>query len=363
MDRRSRPVSHISSSRSRSSSRTSYSDIVAPEREARERQYSCPWHEIQVYEVIKDHKPIFCDKDTSIEEAASILNEHDLTQIPIRSSPDDARLVRTFDYSDLCAFLMMILDVDRDYPEDFQDTIRAARAGTAVPVYKISDLGFKDAFTTVQQTEQLGLVAKMLGTGLARVGVVDAQDNVIGVVSARVLLTFIFDNLSSFDSLRKLHANTVQDLNLDTAEPVSIAADERVIEAFQTMNRRSISSLAVVDRQHRHLLGNISLVDLKYVTRSSSIPILKTSIGNFLQHIKFEEGLARGRDSAPTFSCTMASTLDYVVAKLVVTKTHRLWVVEDDANRLSGVVSIADILKAYAASVGDSQQQSACADV
>ena len=142
MDRRSRPVSHLSSSRSRSSSRTSYSDIVAAQTSVRDRAYSTAWQDITVFEVIKDHQPIFCDTDTSIEEAAAILSEHDLTQIPIRSSKHDQSLVRTFDYSDLCALLLMILDVDES-PADFRETVRAARAGNAVPVALISDLGFK----------------------------------------------------------------------------------------------------------------------------------------------------------------------------------------------------------------------------
>ena len=87
------------------------------------------------------------------------------------------------------------------------------------------------------------------------------------------------------------------------------------------------------------------------MTRSSSIPILKTPISNFLQHIKFEEGLASGRDSAPSFSCELSSTLGYVVAKLVVTKTHRLWIVQEGTSSLIGVVSIADILALYAGSI------------
>ena len=105
-------------------------------------------------------------------------------------------------------------------------------------------------------------MAQMLGTGLARVGVVDGADNVVGVVSARVLLTFLYDNLSSFDAVRQLHNVTIGEASLGSRQPISIEGTSRVIEAFQKMNQRSISSLAVVDKSNA-LLGNISLVDLK----------------------------------------------------------------------------------------------------
>ena len=112
------------------------------------------------------------------------------------------------------------------------------------------------------QTETLGVVAQMLGTGLARVGVVDEADNVVGVVSARVLLTFLFDNLSSFDQIQTLHRLSIGEASLGSRQPISIEGSCRVIEAFQKMNNRSISSLAVVDKGNA-LLGNISHVDLK----------------------------------------------------------------------------------------------------
>lgn len=145
-------MSHLSSSRSRSSSRTSYSDIMAAQTTLMDKIYACEWQDIVLQEVIKDHRPIFCDTDTSIEEATAILSEHDLTQIPIRSSKHDSSLVRTFDYSDLCALLLMILDVDES-PEDFRDIVGQARAGNAVSVASISDLGFKVRRTPVHMQE------------------------------------------------------------------------------------------------------------------------------------------------------------------------------------------------------------------
>lgn len=99
-------------------------------------------------------------------------------------------------------------------------------------------------------------------------GVVDDDGNVTGVVSARVLLTFLYQNLASFEHLQRLHSVTINESSLGSRQPISIDGTARVIEAFQKMNHCGISSLAVTDRTNA-LLGNISLVDLKCKKRPS----------------------------------------------------------------------------------------------
>jgi len=100
-----------------------------------------------------------------------------------------------------------------------------------------------------------------------------------------------------------------------------------VLDALELMNSEGISSLAVVDGQH-NVTGNISLADIKYLTRSSSIPLLKGSCFHFLSVILTDRGTNDGKDSYPVFHVNPQSSLAHTVAKLVATQAHRMWIVE-----------------------------------
>jgi CBS domain-containing protein len=102
------------------------------------------------------------------------------------------------------------------------------------------------------------------------------------------------------------------------------------------MISRGISSIAVVDAQ-KLLVGNISMVDVQYVTRSSSAHLLRSTCAHFLSVIKFEQGVRDGQDQVPVFAVYPTTTLAGTVAKLVATRAHRMWIVGNDHQ--SGTVS------------------------
>ena len=93
------------------------------------------------------------------------------------------------------------------------------------------------------------------------------------------------------------------------------------------MHNEGLTSVAVVD-QGLNVVGNISAVDVKLLTNAASLPLLKSSCMNFISVILSERGMEHGRDSFPVFHVNPYSTLGHTVAKLVATKSHRMWVVE-----------------------------------
>lgn len=116
---------------------------------------------------------------------------------------------------------------------------------------------------------------------------------------------------------------------MGSANVISISADARVITALETMISQGISSIAVVDSQ-KMLVGNISIVDVQYVARTSSAHLLRSTCAHFLSVIKFETGLRDGQDQVPVFAVYPSTTLAGTVAKLVATKAHRMWIVGND---------------------------------
>lgn len=93
------------------------------------------------------------------------------------------------------------------------------------------------------------------------------------------------------------------------------------------MHSESLTSLAVVD-SGLNVIGNISTVDVRHLTNTSSLPLLKSSCIHFISVILSERGVENGADSFPVFHVNPHSTLAHTVAKLTATRSHRMWVVD-----------------------------------
>jgi CBS domain-containing protein len=98
-------------------------------------------------------------------------------------------------------------------------------------------------------------------------------------------------------------------------------------DALRLMSDEGLTSVAVVDNA-LNVVGNISTADVKHLTHTSSLPLLKSSCLHFTSVILSERGVENGKDSFPVFHVNPYSTLAHTTAKLVATKAHRMWVVE-----------------------------------
>ncbi|EEB07293.1 inducer-sexual development Sds23/Moc1 [Schizosaccharomyces japonicus yFS275] len=287
------------------------------------------WQDIPI-RFLFDKDVAIVDPDTPIEEASALLIDNDLSSIPIRAAKGSDDIARVFDYSDLTAFLLLVLHIDdaKEATDAYRKLSQEVQNGTPITAYQVAELGKnKDPFMTVPATSTLGDLAEILATGIRRVAVVDENRKILSIASQRQLIRFLWTNVRAFPALEPLMSRTIHSLDIGSSDFICINGDKKVISAFRQMHETGIGSLAVVDSQYR-LLGNISLVDVKYVTRSSSIYLLNRTCGHFLSVIKSEQGIRAGKDSAPAFNVYESSTFAFTMAKVVATQCHRLWLVQ-----------------------------------
>ena len=105
------------------------------------------------------------------------------------------------------------------------------------------------------------------------------------------------------------------------------------------MNNEGLSSVAVVDNAD-NVIGNISVVDVRHLTKTSSLPLLHSSCIHFLSVILMERGMENGKDTFPVFYVNPYSTLAHTVAKLVATTSQRMWVTESASPSPSATPSV-----------------------
>ena len=208
----------------------------------------------------------------------------------IRSEKTTRKVVATFDYGDLNAYLLVVVGLAR--PEEkhlpsFKELTRKAREGKPIPVIDVKQLGRYDEIVMLPHTAELSRAVEMFGSGLHRILVAkEGTQEIGGVLTQSSLVKFFWENGRSFPAIDTLYPLNLLDLQIGSRAIVSIksvihhaitrlemyadvdkSGDRPLSEALQMLMNLSITSLPVLDNQ-RNVVGNISHTDVKASTIS-----------------------------------------------------------------------------------------------
>ncbi|KAF2267631.1 hypothetical protein CC78DRAFT_423010, partial [Lojkania enalia] len=305
------------------------------------------WRTIQVGEIVDQQLVRFVQYDTSVEEATNASTGQSIMLIEsgapnvvlLREDENSRTATGTFDYSDLNAYLLLVVGLAHPDEEDvasFDELAQKGREGKPIPLKDVKDLGKKEPLITLPKTADLTRAIEVFGSGVHRLLVTEERStDVIGVLTQLSLVKFFWDNRQSFPQVEQLYPQLIKDLNIGSHSVYAINGDKPLTDALELMNNEGVTSLPVLDIQN-NVIGNISQVDIRLLTKSTSLPLLHSSCIHFISVILSERGMNDGKDSFPVFHVNPFSTLAHTVAKLVATRSHRMWVVETSSPASSG---------------------------
>ncbi|KAF4556276.1 SDS23-like protein [Elsinoe fawcettii] len=291
------------------------------------------WRTIKVGEIIAPEETRFVQVDTSVEEATKLLTTSGAPNVVlIREKPDTRVAIGAFDYDDLIAYLLLVTELAlpaNAEDEEIADVLQRARSNQPIPLEDIKYLlGRKEPPAFLDHTATLTKAVEIFGSGFHRIIVrKQGTHEVAGILSQLRLVRFFWENVKSFHVVEGLHGRSIKELELGSHSPLSINGDQPLKDALLLIHTMGISSLPVLDAQ-KNVVGNISHVDAQLLTTTAALPLLNSSCTHFITVILSERGMINGRDSYPVFHVVPQSTLAHTVAKLVATRSHRMWVVE-----------------------------------
>ncbi|KAM5444915.1 cell separation during budding [Microsporum ferrugineum] len=290
------------------------------------------WTQITIGELVQPVDLKFVDADTAIEDATNLLIESSVHSLLIRESPGSSTAVGTFGYADLNAYLLLVVGLIQPSHEEqaasLRELARRAREGEKIPLKDVKGLGMQEPLTTLPESTNLMTAVETFGGGVHRIIVVkEGTTEVIGVFTQWKLVKFLWENGRSFPVVEQLYPQHLRELRLGSHCVISINGDRPLCHALELMNNEGVSSLAVVDNQW-NVVGNISVVDVQLLTKSTSLPLLHNTCIHFISVILSTRGIIEGQDSFPVFHINPQSTLAHTVAKLVATRSHRMWVTD-----------------------------------
>lgn len=310
-------------------------ELLSHPRTADPRFVNRDWKTIRVGEIVNSEDVRWAELDTSIQEATKLLIEGGSPNvILLREHPNETSACGTFDYSDLNAYLLVVVGLahpQEDQVEIFDSIAKRAQANQSIPVREAIPLGKPERLITLSVSDNLAKAIEHFGSGVHRILVCkDGTTEVVGILSQLRLLRFMSDNASSFPMIDALGPWLLKDLAVGAPTTIAINGDSPLSEALQLMSTEGLTSVPVVDNAS-NVVGNISTADLKFLTNSASLPLLKNSCIHFISVILSERGVQDGKDSFPVFHVSPYSTLGHTVAKLLATRSHRMWVVESSS--------------------------------
>ncbi|KAK3305554.1 uncharacterized protein B0T15DRAFT_201495 [Chaetomium strumarium] len=296
------------------------------------------WRDVAVGELAVPEDVRWADLDSSVQEATMLLLKNNpMNVVLVRESPSSKTAISTFDYSDLNAYLLAVVSVlmppgivprpDEERVSLYEEISKKAQAQEDIPLREIQPLLRKEELATLPAEVTLDKAMEALGSGIHRALIVNQAGEVIGVLSQLRLVEFFWNEAVNFPAIERLYGCLLRDLQIGTHQIIAINLDRPLTDALLLMHNEGLTSVAVVD-QGLNVVGNISTADVRHLTTAASLPLLKNSCMNFISVILSERGMEHGRDSFPVFHVNPYSTLGHTVAKLVATKSHRMWVVE-----------------------------------
>ncbi|KAI9725091.1 MAG: hypothetical protein M1812_000367 [Candelaria pacifica] len=233
------------------------------------------WRGIQVGELVSEDDVWFVGPDTGVERATDLLIDSEVPVILIREASNSKTAIGTFDYSDLNAYLLLVVGLVK--PEEgqvspFEEVVHKAMLNDKIPLRDIMDLdlGKKEPFVTLSRTENLMKAVEIFGSGIHRILIVEeGTTQITGILSQLTLVKFLWENGRCFPAIDQLYSQHLKDLAIGSMVVIGINGDRPLADALKLMNDEGVTSVAVIDNQH-NVIGNISTVDVKVRPREQT---------------------------------------------------------------------------------------------
>ncbi|KAA8491064.1 Protein SDS23 [Porphyridium purpureum] len=206
----------------------------------------------------------------------------------------------------------------------------------------------KPSFIAVDNDDVLNVALGFFVNGTHRLTVVDGQNNLVGTLTQSMVLKHLKQKMHP--DLDFIVNETLELLGLTNPERTVMSCfdSEPVLSAVSMIVKYDISSVAILDDRGL-LTGSVSLSDIKYIFRFRRGDLLWAPLHDFLRAVREFQSISEhsARDTFPYFGTHADKSLAHAINRMVLLKTHRLWIV-DDFHHVRGCVSITDVIRKLA---------------
>lgn len=139
----------------------------------------------------------------------------------------------TFDFSDLNAYLLLVVGLAR--PEDsqkqrFKELSQKGRDGKPIPLKDLKDLWTKDPLIFLPENAPLTNAVEIFGSGIHRVIIVkENTTTVVGILTQLRLIEFFWENGRHFTAIEALYPRTLREIDIGSHSVFAI----KLVDSFR----------------------------------------------------------------------------------------------------------------------------------
>jgi len=284
------------------------------------------------------------DSKASLFDGFDQLIRHNILSAPVYDK-EHREFIGFLDVRDLVSFVVFVYDEQKVNDNmRLRDLIQHGTGQFKMPTTEgvtVSYLARRNRFVSVPDDAPLMRVVEPLARGQHRVPIVNAQGQVVNVISQSSVVKFISDRLQG-DIINNHADPKIEALPAVGSKPVlTVTKKASTISTFRLMDQKKRSGIAIVDDEGR-FVGTTTGKDLGLFMENPTLATLNQSIFEHLQAI-------RGRQidiKSPSIAVFDHDKISRAIGLIAATRVHRVFVVDDEKHyRPIRVISITDILK------------------
>ncbi|KAL9048131.1 MAG: hypothetical protein Q9162_007849 [Coniocarpon cinnabarinum] len=176
------------------------------------------WRTITAEEIVDAEEVRWVEETTSVEEATRSLTRGAPNVVLIRPDSRSHRAIGTFDYSDLNAYLLLVVGLARPdiaHLQSFNELARKGREGQVVPVKDIKDIGRREPAVLLPHTARIPHAVEIFGSGVHRILIArEGTQEIIGILTQLRLVKFFWENGRNFPQIDRLFPSSLMDLRI-----------------------------------------------------------------------------------------------------------------------------------------------------
>eukprot|EP00026_Physarum_polycephalum_P012538 Phypoly_transcript_12859.p1 GENE.Phypoly_transcript_12859~~Phypoly_transcript_12859.p1 ORF type:complete len:329 (+),score=37.16 Phypoly_transcript_12859:67-1053(+) len=219
---------------------------------------------------------------------------------------------------------------------------------TATKILSVSQVfgKFNEINYPIKINSPLVDVIKMFSKNVHRSPVLSEEGTLMNYLTQTELLSFLAQSMYLLGDTASLSVETLGLCNF--GKVISVKESAVVLDVVKLLSANNISAVPVVD-DYGHLIANFSLSNLKGLKRETFSELL-LPIADYLQLQRIKEcesfsSLDTNKALRPQ-TCKATDSFESTVYKIVATRVHRLWVV-DDQMKVTGVISVGDLFPPF----------------
>jgi hypothetical protein len=143
----------------------------------------------------------------------------------VRERTSDKAAASTFDFSDLNAYLLVILGLvkpDEGLAAQYSEIALKAQSQTPISLGEIQPICRKNQLVSLSADSTLDKAVEVFGSGIHRILVTNKASEVVGVLSQLQLVEFFWNEAANFPTIDRLYGALLRDLHIGTHQIIAI---------------------------------------------------------------------------------------------------------------------------------------------